>query len=200
MAKKERVINRYDGKLSARQITEGINAAARNAQRLYEDADILFKAKRFPTACSLAALSIEESGKAPCLRGILAAQTQNSLKDAWRLYRNHRAKNTGWIMAGLAAKGVRTLAELAPIVDGNSDHPEVLDTVKQLGLYTDCYGDGNWSEPHDAISESLAKQILFVAEMLLTKRETTEREMELWMEHVGRHWGTPEMLLGAIEF
>jgi catechol 2,3-dioxygenase-like lactoylglutathione lyase family enzyme len=44
-----------------------------------------------------------------------------------------------------AAKGARTIEDMRPIVDPNSNHPTVLDTIKQIALYTDCYGDAHWS-------------------------------------------------------
>jgi len=72
--------------------------------------------------------------------------------------------------------------------------------VKQLGFYSDCYGDAHWSEPHDVIDKDLARDIIMVAKVLLPNHEITEREIELWVEHVGRRWEKPDMLQGAIAF
>ncbi len=63
-------LNQYRGTLTADQIAEGINCANRNAMRLVEDAKLLLANDRLPSACSLAVLSIEESGKASILRRI----------------------------------------------------------------------------------------------------------------------------------
>jgi hypothetical protein len=68
MVKKK--LDSYKGKLSADQVAAGINAATKNAKRLSEDAALLFEAGRFPSAVSLAILSIEESGKASILRSL----------------------------------------------------------------------------------------------------------------------------------
>jgi len=44
----------YRGRLSPRQVAEWMNAASRNAVRLLKDAEILFEAKRYPSAAALA--------------------------------------------------------------------------------------------------------------------------------------------------
>ncbi len=56
-------LDAYRGKLTPKQIAHGMNVAATNAQRLASDAEALLDAKRFPTAASLAILSIEEAGR-----------------------------------------------------------------------------------------------------------------------------------------
>ena len=63
-----RKLDSYRGRLTAAQIAQGMNAARDNAQRLATDAATLLDARRFPTAASLAFLSIEESGKISILR------------------------------------------------------------------------------------------------------------------------------------
>lgn len=201
MAKRKKAIERYEGDLSTAQIAAGMNAARRNAIRLFEDAKVMIEVKRFPTACSLAILSIEESGKVSLLRGLSTAPTAKHLKQAWKDYRDHQSKNAAWIIAELAAKGAQTLDDLAPMYDPQSDHSAVLDVIKQLGFYTDCYGKAHWSEPIEIINEKLAQQMLFVAKVLLPKSETSEREIQLWVKHVGhREWGTGDMARGALEF
>jgi len=163
-----------------------MNAAARNAKRLYDDAALLMEAGRFPTACSIAVLSIEESGKVAILRRLALAKDDTQAKKLWREYRDHRSKNMMWIVAELAAKGARTIEDLRVIVDPDSDHRSVLDSIKQLGFYTDCCGDiANWSEPNTVVEEDLARSILFAAKVLLRKKDVPVREAELWIEHLG---------------
>jgi AbiV family abortive infection protein len=199
MAKRPKAIAQYRGELSAQQIADGMNAAARNAKRLFDDATTLFEAKRFPTSCSLAVLSIEESGKPSLLRAIAAVSNENTLKAWWKDYRDHQVKNIAWIITELAAKGAQTLDDLAPIYDKGSDHPAILDVVKQLGFYTDCYGSAHWSEPDDVIDENLAKTLLFTAKVLLPKHEYQVREIELWIEYVV-HRGPLAMRRAAMNF
>lgn len=197
---KQAPIRKYGGRLSPSQIAEGMNAAARNARRLVHDAKALFDSKSYPTACSLAVLAIEEAGKLTVLRALSVAPDEASMKAEWRNFRSHSAKNAMWIITDLAAKGARTLNDLRDIFAPDSDHPQVLDVVKQLGFYTDCYGEAHWSEPLAVVDEDLARRIIFTAEILVPKHETSGREIELWVEHVGSCWRTPSMLQGSIEF
>ena len=66
-----------------------MTCAKQNAKRLAEDAQLLFDAERFPSALSLAVLSLEESGKLIILRGMATAVTDQEILEHW--------KNTGTI-------------------------------------------------------------------------------------------------------
>jgi AbiV family abortive infection protein len=124
----------YVGELDATQIAHGMNLARRNAQRLFEDASKLLEYQRFPSAASLAALSIEESGKLKVLRFLAMAPNDAVRRQAWRDYRLHRSKNTMWIVPELYAEGARTLEELGAAADPRGEHATTLDVVKQLGF------------------------------------------------------------------
>lgn len=197
---KNSVIKEYRGRLSVEQVVIGMNAAAHNARRLLEDAKRLFDAGSYPTACSLATLSIEESGKLTVLRAISVAADDQTLKTVWRDYRSHRAKNVMSMFPELVANGARKLSDFRMIFDPKSDRSIVVDVIKQLGFYTDCYENGHWSEPYRVIDEELARGTILTAEILLPKQETCAREIELWREHLGKVWGTPAMHHGLIEF
>lgn len=184
-------IIQFFGHLDPQQIADGINAARRSALRLYEDAEILLGASRFPSACALAILSIEESGKQAVLRRMSTAKDEKERKKIWRYYRNHKTKNAAWIILQLAASGAKTLEDMRPMVDPASEHPAELDTIKQIAFYSDCYGDGHWSEPHEVIDETLCRSLVTTARVLLSKTEMTLREIELWIEHVGPHADGP---------
>jgi len=197
----KRALDQYRGRLSAAEIAAGINAAATKATRLLEDAKLLLEAKRFPSASSIAVLAIEEAGKKSMFREMATAKDDAALKMAWRRYRDHRAKNVTWIIGEFAKKGAKTMGDLLPIFDDTSDHPDVLDSVKQLGFYTDCYKKGYWSEPEVVVSEDLARSMVSIAEILCKQgHEVTEREIELWIEILGPHMGTPLMLDKLIEW
>jgi AbiV family abortive infection protein len=178
----------YSGRLSPQQAADGMNAAESNAYRLLEDARRLFEAKRFPTAASLAILSIEESGKVSVLREIVLARSDGEAKEAWRGYRSHTKKNVTWILPELVAKGARTLEDLRPLMDSDAEHPYLLDKLKQLGFYTDCARDARWVEPSAVIEESFARTILQVASLFARHRQHTVREVELWVEHMHPVW------------
>lgn len=178
-------LNAYRGPLSAEEIAAGMNAANANALRLVEDAQVLLAVGRVPTAASLAALSIEESGKTSILRQLATAASEDEIASAWKGYRSHTRKNVRWQLPALALAGARRLEEFRALFDENSDHPYVLDQVKQLGFYTDCLGNRHWSIPTNVVEEDLARALVQIAALLVEKREITTKEIELWIEHVG---------------
>jgi len=183
----------YRGPLTLAEATAGMNAALRNAQLLLADAKLLLNAERYPTATALAALSIEESGKVSILRGLVLETTPDGLRKQWGRYRDHRSKNGAWIMPDLVAKGARLLHELSEVVNRDGEHTAILNTVKQIGFYTDCYTKGYWSEPEKVIEVGLARSVVQIAEIMAAKETVTEREIELWVEFLGPVWRTPEM-------
>jgi AbiV family abortive infection protein len=181
-------LDAYRGKLSPGEIAEGMNAARENASRLAEDAKLLLEQSRYPSAVSLAILSIEEAGKVTVLRELSIARTEKERLASWRAYRSHTKKNTAWILPQLVASGARTLDELQPIFEESSDHPYVLDQLKQIGIYTDCLGKRHWSIPEEVIDEELARIIVGTAKLLSSDRRFSAREVELWIEHIGPVW------------
>lgn len=188
----------YRGSLTTEQVTVGMNAATANATRLAQDARLLLENHRWPTAASIAALSIEESGKFVILRRFLTASTEE-IKDLWRQYRFHTKKNVNWILPELVANGARRLDDFKPIVDDASNHPKILNTTKQMGFYTDCLDASHWSLPNEVVDHALAKNLVMTAESLLPERVVTIREQELWTEY----WGparnkNPELMKQAV--
>lgn len=196
----EQLLIRFSGKLSDEKIADGMNAAIQNAARLASDARLLLDAGRFPTAASIAALSIEESGKVSILRRLVTAHDEKDLKQIWTEYRSHKAKNTMWILPKLAAGGANQLAHFADAVDKESEHSALLDALKQIGFYTDCYGDSHWSVPPNVISADLAKHLVFTAEVLSTKKSVSVREIELWKKFMAPVWETSAMRNAVIRW
>jgi AbiV family abortive infection protein len=187
-------LSEYRGPLDAAAIAEGINAASRNACRLVDDAKLLLDAERYPSAAALAALAIEERGKVSILRALAVAQSPEELRAQWRRYRDHRSKNGAWILPSLAAQGAHRLDHLGEAVERDAEHTAVLNSLKQIGLYTDCYGsNARWSEPKETIDGSLACALVNIAELLSKEKIVTPREIELWVEHLSPVWNTSEM-------
>jgi AbiV family abortive infection protein len=186
----KRTLDQYAAALSPAEIAAGMNAAATNARRLLEDAKRLLVESRFPTALSLAALSIEESGKVSILRSLALARYQKELAETWREYRSHTRKNRMWLFGEMVAKGARRLGDFRELFDEEAEHPFLLDNLKQLGFYTDCLGKRHWAIPDQVIDGNLARQVVQIAELLSSKREVTEREIVLWVEHVKPVWKT----------
>jgi AbiV family abortive infection protein len=184
----------FRGRLTPENAAVGINLAAKNARRLASDARLLLEAERVPTAASIAALSIEEAGKVSILRGLIIDISEPEVKAEWKRYRDHRSKNGHWILPSLAAGGARTLGAFSDVVNRESEHTETLNIVKQLGFYSDCYGEKcHWSDPQAVVSRELAEDLVKTAEVLAPKKDVTVRELQLWQQHLGPVWKTAEM-------
>ena len=178
-------LNQYQKELSATQVANGINCAIKNARRLILDSELLLEKKRFPSALGLAILAIEEAGKVPILRELSVAKNAEELKTAWKAYRSHTKKNVMWIFYDLFKSGARKLEDFRPIVDKDSEHPYILDNVKQICFYTDCLGNAHWSAPDEIIEEGLAREIVNLAKSFVPKKEVDEKEIALWIKHIG---------------
>jgi AbiV family abortive infection protein len=181
-------LDAYRGRLAAAKIADGMNAAAANARRLSHDAETLLAAGGFSTAASLAALAIEESGKISILRELALARTDAEAAEVWKSYRSHTRKNTSWLLPQLVTAGARRLDNFEPLFEESAEHPFLLDQLKQLGFYTDCLGNGHWALPWQVIDEALARTLVEIAKVLAGKNEHTEREVALWIEHIGPVW------------
>jgi AbiV family abortive infection protein len=187
----DKKLNSYKGKLSPQQTAEGINAAKRNSHRLARDAELLCNAGRYPSAASLARLSIEESGKVSLLRQLALARNEAELAKSWKEYRSHTNKNITWLMPELFVKGARRLEDFRALFDKASNHPYVLDQLKQIGFYTDCLGKAHWSIPENHIDASIAKGLVQIADILSKpQNEVTVLEIELWIKHLKPVWKT----------
>jgi AbiV family abortive infection protein len=185
--------------LSAEEALAGIQAAVRNAKRLALDARLLLEAKRYPSAASLAALSIEESGKVSILRGIAATPIE-LLKSGWKEYRDHRSKNRMWIIPDLVRQGAKTAFDLTECVDRDGEHTAILDSLKQIGFYTDCYEQKHWSVPDKLVDSSVASSLVETAELLLTKRDMPLRELQLYVQIMKPVYGSSQMALKLLDF
>jgi AbiV family abortive infection protein len=177
-----------------------MNAAIRNAGELAREARLLLEAGSFPRAASLAILSIEESGKVTVLRELALARDDAERLEAWRAYRSHTSKNFMWLLPQLVAMGARRFRDFAELVAPGSDHPEVLDQVKQVGFYTDCLGSAHWSLPAEVVDRPLASLLVETAVLLAKDRQITEREIHLWIKHLKPVWRTnPAWMEGALK-
>lgn len=174
----------YRGPRRPEEVVDGINAAIRNARRLVNDAKTLLDLSRFPTAASLAILSIEESEKVTILRGIARAPDEKICQTLWNDYTNHRRKNASWIIPDLWENGARDIDSLLPVYEPKANHTALLEQVKQSGLYTDYRGKSGWSEPGKEIDEETARRLVNSAILLQHRNFITLKEIELWIEHM----------------
>ncbi|BBI21784.1 hypothetical protein EKJ_26310 [Qipengyuania flava] len=196
-----RQLTQYRGPLTAEQAAEGISLARKNASRLIADAELLLEADRHASASALAILAIEELGKVQIIKTLVLRADGADLKQGWKEYRSHRAKNVMWILPKLAAHGARTLMQLREATEIDGDNTAMLNAVKQLCFYTDCFNENlRWSDPSDAVDPSFAPAIIGTAKMLNRERVTTQKELKLWMEIVKPHYEKPTMAGDLIEF
>jgi hypothetical protein len=86
------------------------------------------------------------------------------------------------------AAGATRLDDLQPLFDEASDHPFVLDQVKQLGFYTDCLGNSHWAIPEEIVDEKLAGMLVRNAHIFAQGHVHAVREVELWIEHIRPVW------------
>jgi hypothetical protein len=54
--------------------------------------------------------------------------------------------------------------------------------------------------PEAMLDEKAASIVLFMAGWATQTHETSAREIELWVKHVGPYWGTPQIQNGLIAF
>ena len=184
-------LSQYRGTLTPAQIAEGMNAAIRNARRLADDARTLFDLRRYPTAASIAVLSIEESGKVSILRRFAMARDLPNCRRIWQDYRNHRSKNVAWILPDLVAAGARDLDSLQLAAQADAEHTALLNNVKQIGFYSDCLGNFHWSEPAKVIDKRPAQLVVKIADLFATRDTVTPEAMELWIAHLGPAYRAP---------
>jgi len=177
-------ISQYRGSLTFEHIADGMNRALQNAQRLVDDAQILFDQGRFPSAVALAILSIEESGKVPILRQMAIAGDDCECKRLWKSYRTHTDKNIWWIIGDLARSGARKLDDLFPMVAPGAEHPGMLDQLKQLCVYTDCFSNVKWSSPDEVEIRTLVPYLLTIARIFATPEPVSADSVEVYFRHM----------------
>jgi len=196
----KRRLNQYSGTLTADQVADGMNAAARNAARLAADARLLFNSDRYASAMALAILAIEESGKAAILRGLAVASEREAITSGWKDYRTHTKKNVLWPLIFEVKSGARRATDFAKLFDDDAEHPQLLDNIKQICFYTDCLSDCRWSVPEKTIERDLAESMLRAAEAMANVREITTQEIELWIEYLKPCWSQSDEVRAAALF
>lgn len=180
--------NPWRGRLTPAWAADGINAAFRNAKRLGADAQKLFLSGSYPSALALAVLAIEEAGKRAIIERILLAKTDRQLKEHWREYTSHTAKNNLWVIPNIVKAGAQHVDDFRVLADEGSPHPYVLDDFKMWGLYTECRGI-LWAEPANTITAEMAFEALHLATRTLANcRDVTKEQMEAYVKHLSPVW------------
>lgn len=200
-------LKHYVGALTPQQAEAGIGVAVQNASELLEDAKLLLNHGRWPRSASLSILAVEEIGKVSLLRGLLLCDSPTDLNGAWRRYRTHTKKNVLGMLPSLFKRLVRLrgqkkdflIEDFRPLFDGSSNFPRMLESIKQIGFYSDCLGNVHWNLPRNSISEGLARTLLRTAEILISAIDSaameTAPELEIWVKHLKGIWPRANMLV-----
>lgn len=147
------LFKKYNGKLTLKQISEGIYFCIENALNIFGDAYILIKANRFPRALSLLLIAIQEAGKVNILKNMLtiSAGEQKRWKEEWQKFRKHEVKNS-------LGQSIEISSEFQDS-PGEAFWQQLLyinyfasarEKVRQLGLYIDYIADDKkWWFPNE---------------------------------------------------
>lgn len=144
-------------------------AAARNTQGLLHDAEILAASGSTARAYSLAALAVEECGKAGSLT-VLAVlpKTLRTQAPVGRMLEWHQLKQVGGLLIGmvpmegpgLAAKlAAMPAAQATRILSTLSAPADEADRLKRRGMYVDMDRAGRIREPSEITEAQLASQL-----------------------------------------
>ena len=150
-------------------LLRGITAAARNAQDLLYDAQVLAEAGRAARAYSLAALAVEEAGKAVSL--VLLTAMPKALRaraPVGRMLEWHQLKQVqGLFIAAmpyrspgmtfrLATMPAAELRQVLSTLDGPADEA---DRLKRRGLYVDVGRGSRIREPSEITETEVLSQL-----------------------------------------
>ena len=143
--------------------------AAANAQGLVDDAELLSAATRHARAYALAALAVEEAGKAAALFVLALMPRQlRARAPLGRLLQWHQLKLVGGMLIAVVPFGPRTIAaqlldmppaQVAEILDDAQELAQNLDCLKQRGLYADIEGDGQVRLPSQVTGADVPAQL-----------------------------------------
>ena len=137
-------------------LVKGSIAAARNAQDLLQDAQVLSEAGRAARAYSLAAFAVEEAGKAANL-ALLSVMPEDLRAQApvGRMLEWHQLKQVAGLFVGGVSSGFAVAPKLAAMPAGELEQvlgglgtpADEADRLKRRGLYVDVSAGAGIREP-----------------------------------------------------
>jgi AbiV family abortive infection protein len=142
-------------------------AAARNAQGLLDDAELLARAGRTGRAYALAVLAVEECGKAMELTALAVMPPRvRARAPLGRMLQWHQLKLVGGLLIAVlpigtvgsrvAVMSADELAHIARILDAPADEA---DRLKRRGFYVDMDRSGRVRDPSEITKSELASQL-----------------------------------------
>lgn len=152
------------------ELSECAYAAARNVLGLLQDAELLDAAGSRGRAYTLAALAVEECGKAICLVALaILPESLRMQAPVGRMLEWHQLKQVGGLLVvavpidppGLAAKlAAMPAAQATQIVSTLSAPGEEADRLRRRGMYVDMGRTGEICEPSDITEAELDSQLV----------------------------------------
>ncbi len=142
-------------------------AAARNAQSLLDDAELLAGAGRIGRAYSLAVLAVEECGKAMDLSALAVMPPRlRARAPLGRMLHWHQLKLVGGLLIAMLPLGsvgpkvaVMSADEVAHILSTLNTSADEADRLKRRGFYVDIDRSGRLREPSEITESELASQL-----------------------------------------
>ena len=165
--------------------------AAANAQDLLDDAEVLSAAGRHARAYALAALAVEEAGKAASL-GSLAIMPLSLRAQAplGRMLEWHQLKLVGGMLIAAVPHGHRTVAaqlsamppsQVAGILDNAQALAHDQDRLKQRGLYADMDSGGQVRLPSEVGEADVAAQLGLARQAVSSARALIDPAMPAFL-------------------
>jgi AbiV family abortive infection protein len=160
-------------------------AAARNARRLLDDAELLLKRGSSPSSYSLAVLAFEEAGKAwMCVTAMMVA---DDVRPEWP-YADLITKHVDKLMAAhvmahmlaSASIGEDVIASLADIGENLEELAREHNQAKQRGLYADLV-DGTIWEPASVTKDEARRMVITVRSLLDHGVALADPEFIAWL-------------------
>jgi len=172
-------------------LIRGTIAAARNAQALLYDAQVLADAGSMSRAYSLAALAVEEAGKAASLVLLtVMPETLRARAPVGAMLEWHKLKQVqGLLMAGVSYRlpaffpklAVMPVGELAQILTDLDAPADEADRLKRRGLYVDIGRGGRIREPSEITEPEVVSQLARARQASATADQLLEPELHALM-------------------
>ena len=164
-----------------------MNCAISNADRLVADAELLYQNGRYPSAVAMAILAIRrrEGGSLKEPRG---CQNFRRCPRRWKAYRTHTEKNLKFAFPGLTSKGASKLEDYFPLFK-DTQYPQLVENFEADKRLYRLSGQGKLVYPKFCHYGGPGRTIVSTARLLIRKKsKITEKEIELWIKHVGPVW------------
>ncbi|MCM4171869.1 AbiV family abortive infection protein [Arenibacter sp. TNZ] len=165
---------------------DGILKSLSNATDLFDDAEILFKLKRYPRAYALYQYTIEEVGKAFLIYNFVLSKNHNNeheQKEFKKEFRDHKTKTQNAIgldiMLAFAVPEKKTKSAIMYQVAEHEKKIKKINDLKNSSFYTDLRNN-KFILPQEIIDEKITTEIQSVAQ---TRLNVAKSFLKMAMEH-----------------